>query len=104
MLDQTTSVDAARQQLVSRESAQSLFRRNWNEMEIRNRPNVSRFYPCLIEKAMVVRNSLICVVNQLAQPPLLERNDLLPRSSAVPKDSRHIEYGPERRREIHSAN
>ena len=104
MLDQTTWVDTARQQLVSRESTQSLFRCNWSEVEIRNRPNVSRSYPCLIEKAMVIRDSLICVVNQLAQPPLLERNDLLPRATAVPKDSRHIEHGPERRREIHSAN
>ena len=104
MLDQTTSVDTARKQLVPRESTQSLFRCNWNEVEIRNRPNVSRFYPCLIEKAMVIRDALVRVVNELAQAPLLECNDLLPRSSAVPKDSRHIEYGPESRREIHSAN
>jgi len=104
VLDQTTSVHTARQALVSRESAQSLLRCNRNEVEIGNRPNVSRLYPCVIEEAMVVRDALVRMVNELAQPSLLERDNLLPRGPAVPKEPRHIEHGPERRSEIHSAN
>ena len=102
--DESIGIDASRNQLFAWQRAQSLLRRYWNHAEISDRTNVRRPDASVVEKAAIVGHTLVRVAHKLAEAALLKRNNLLPRRFSVPKNSRNIEYRPERRCEIHSAN